>query len=35
MAKLALFPVLLAAGCVIAGVYGMLHDQISYRVSPD
>ncbi len=35
MAKLALFPVLLAAGCVISGLYGMLHDQISYTVSPD
>ncbi|MGL4463467.1 MAG: hypothetical protein ACRC1K_15055 [Planctomycetia bacterium] len=35
MAKLALFPVLLAAGCLIAGVYGALHNQISYTVSPD
>jgi hypothetical protein len=35
MLKLALFPVLLAAGCVISGVYGALHDQISYSVSPD
>ncbi len=35
MTKLALFPVLLAAGCVIAGLYGAVHDQISYTVSPD
>ncbi len=35
MAKLSLFPVLLAAGCLIAGVYGALHNQISYTVSPD
>jgi hypothetical protein len=35
MAKLALFPLLLAAGCVIAGQYGAVHDQISYSVSPD
>jgi hypothetical protein len=33
--KIALFPVLLAAGCLIAGLYGALHDQISYSVSPD
>ena len=35
MAKASLFPVLLAAGCVISGVYGALHNQISYSVSPD
>ncbi len=35
MAKLALVPVLLAVGCVMAGAYGALHDQISYTVSPD
>jgi hypothetical protein len=35
MAKVALFPVLLAAGCLISGVYGALHNQISYSVSPD
>jgi hypothetical protein len=35
MAKVALFPVLLVAGCLIAGLYGALHDQISYTVSPD
>lgn len=35
MQKLVLFPVLLVAGCIVAGVYGALHDQISYTVSPD
>ncbi|MGH7172974.1 MAG: hypothetical protein ACRELG_22050 [Gemmataceae bacterium] len=35
MVKLFLFPVLLAAGCSIAGVYEALHNQISYSVSPD
>jgi hypothetical protein len=35
MAKLALFPLLLIAGCVVSGLYGALHDQISYSVSPD
>lgn len=35
MAKLAVFPLLLVAGCFTAGVYGALHDQISYTVSPD
>lgn len=35
MEKLVLFPLLLAAGCVLAGVYGMLHNQISYTVAPD
>ena len=34
MAKSTLFPALLAAACVVAGVYGALHDQISYTVSP-
>jgi hypothetical protein len=33
--KLALSPVLLVAGCLIAGLYGALHDQVSYSVSPD
>lgn len=33
--KLALFPVLLLAACLIAGLYGALHNQISYTVSPD
>jgi hypothetical protein len=35
MAKFALYPVLLAAACVIAGIYGALHNQISFSVSPD
>jgi len=35
MAKLALFPVLLAAACIVAGIYGALHNQISYSLSPD
>ena len=35
MANLVLFPVLLAAGCLIAGIYGALHNQISYTVSLD
>jgi hypothetical protein len=35
MGKLPLFPLLLAAGCVVSGVYGAAHDQISYTVSPD
>lgn len=35
MAKLALFFVLLAVACLIAGAYGALHDQVSYTVSPD
>ncbi len=35
MVKLLLFPVLLAVACVIAGLYGALHNQISYTVSPE
>jgi hypothetical protein len=35
VAKLALFPLLLAAGCFLSGAYGALHDQISYSVSRD
>ena len=34
MAKLALFPVLLLAACLVAGLYGALHNQISYTVAP-
>jgi hypothetical protein len=34
MHKLVFFPVLLIAGCVIAGAYGAAHNQISYTVSP-
>lgn len=33
--KLALVPLLLIAACLIAGLYGALHNQISYTVSPD
>lgn len=35
MEKTLLFPALLAVGCVISGLYGALHNQISYTVSPD
>lgn len=35
MKKLALFPVLLLAACLVAGLYGALHNQISYTVSPE
>jgi hypothetical protein len=35
MPRVALIPALLAAGCVCAGLYGMVHNQISYTVSPD
>jgi hypothetical protein len=35
MQKLAFLPLLLILGCVIAGFYGMLHNQISYTVSPE
>jgi hypothetical protein len=35
MAKITLFPVLLVGGCLISGLYGMLHNQISYTVAPD
>lgn len=33
--KLLLMPPLLVLGCLIAGTYGALHDQISYTASPD
>jgi hypothetical protein len=35
MPKIALFPLLLAAACVVAGLYGAMHNQVSYTVSPD
>jgi hypothetical protein len=35
MAKVALFPVLLVVACLIAGLYGAVHDQVSYCVAPD
>lgn len=33
--KLLLMPPLLVLGCLIAGAYGALHDQVSYAASPD
>lgn len=35
MGKVVLVPVLLVAACIIAGLYGVLHDQVSYTVSSD
>ncbi len=35
MTKAGLFPVLLVVGCLISGVYGTLHNQISYSVSAE
>ena len=35
MKKLMIMPLLLVLGCLIAGIYGCLHDQISYTVSPE
>jgi MFS family permease len=35
MMKFLLFPILLVAACLVAGLYGALHNQISYTVSPD
>lgn len=35
MARLALFPVLLAAACLLAALYGAVHNQISYSVAPE
>jgi len=35
MSKLYLFPLLFAAALVWAGLYGALHDQISYTIGPD
>jgi hypothetical protein len=35
MKKVLLIPLLLVTGCIIAGTYGVLHNQISYTVSPD
>lgn len=33
--KIALFPMLLFVACICAGLYGAVHNQISYTVSPD
>ena len=35
MVKLALVPVLFAIACLFAGIYGAVHNQISYTVSPE
>ncbi|MEM9542855.1 MAG: hypothetical protein AAGA60_25610 [Cyanobacteria bacterium P01_E01_bin.42] len=35
MRKPFLIPLLLIIACAIAGIYGVLHNQISYTVSPD
>jgi hypothetical protein len=35
MVKIALVPALLLAACLTAGLYGALHNQVSYTVSPD
>lgn len=35
MVKLALLPVLIAIACLFAGIYGAVHNQISYTVAPE
>lgn len=35
MKKMLIAPLLLICGCLIAGLYGAVHDQISYTVSPE
>lgn len=35
MKKIAIIPLLFLIGCLFAGVYGALHNQISYAVSPE
>lgn len=35
MKKIAVIPLLFLIGCLFAGVYGALHNQISYTVSPE
>ena len=35
LGKLALAPLLIAAGCLLTGLYGALHNQISYTIGPD
>lgn len=35
MVKLTLIPVLLAIACLLAGIYGAIHNQISYTVCPE
>lgn len=34
-ARLLLSPILVVAACLIAGVYGALHNQLSYSISPE
>jgi len=35
MKKIAIIPLLFVIGCLFAGVYGAVHNQISYTVSPE
>lgn len=35
MPRLALVPILLLGGCLFAGLYGIMHDQLTYTISPD
>ncbi len=35
LVRLALLPVCLLISCLYAGIFGMLHNQISYTISPD
>ncbi|TBX15441.1 hypothetical protein [Nioella sediminis] len=35
MARFVVLPVLIAFACLLAGLYGMVHNQISYTVGPD
>lgn len=35
MMKLLLLPVLIGFACCVAGLYGMIHNQISYTVAPE
>lgn len=35
MSKLAYIPLLFLVACLMAGVYGMIHNQISYTVAPE
>ena len=35
MTKLLALPLLIALACLLAGIYGMVHNQISYTVGPD
>ncbi len=35
MIKLVLIPLLLVIACIFAGVYGALHNQISFTVAPE